>query len=461
MCTFIFNAFLQLRVYAKYYTNLGNLVLPDGFEARVVSIDRQYEKFIDDVGVKIFFSFVIILPAITSIFVWCYVKGTRVLIRDILSKPSHHSSLASSICLGQMFTIYVTTLDILALSEYGIVGFMRVIIYIIAIVEIILFFVIICLVFVLCCAQCFKREEWLVHLFHCFCWPLFCGLKLSTSEIKSWVITVGLIPPVVCLSSHIGFMIEGWMSFESHGTALMLFYSLCFVFLFVTFKQIYLVATDYSGIFAIKALTVRKKRFELRKGYKNLNYPLRSSVILHHDEMSVQEQEKKKSGLNFCILLCEMIIGIPFTSIVLLYIAFGFTRLPVLRATEQVVTHVYNFGHISVVFVLFLLTYNIFSSSRTEQTSGFISKDAIKFWRFLDAGRKRPAFNLDSNSEEQLQQNLMIEELNIQSDADKANALNAVLLFRMLQLEPGNIDNCERLLTEIMPHGHGDARSDI
>ena len=53
---------LQLRVYAKYYTNLGNLVFPDGFEARVVSIDRQYEKFIDDIGVKIFFSFVIVLP---------------------------------------------------------------------------------------------------------------------------------------------------------------------------------------------------------------------------------------------------------------------------------------------------------------------------------------------------------------------------------------------------------------
>ena len=250
------------------------------------------------------------------------------------------------------------------------------------------------------------------------------------------------------------------MSFETHGTALMLFYSLCFVFLFVTFKQIYLVATDYSGIFAIKAITIRRKRYELRKGYKNLNYPLRSSVILHHHEISVQEQENKKSGLNFCILLCEMIIGIPFTSIVLVYIAFGFTQLPVLRATEQVVTHVYNFGHISLVFVLFLLTYNIFSSSKTEQTGGFISKDAIKFWRFLDAGRKKTASSLDIKSEDQLRQ--IIEELNIQSDADKANALNAILLFHMLQPEHGNIDNCERLLTEIMPHGHGviDARSD-
>ena len=120
---------------------------------------------------------------------------------------------------------------------------------------------------------------------------------------------------------------------------------------------------------------------------------LQNEYILHQDEEEIQEDEKQKSGLNFCILFWEMLIGIPLSSGVLVYIASGFCYLPTLRSTEDVVPHFYNFGHISIIFVVFLFTYNLRIFQRKEILSGLVSKDTIKLWKFLESGRKKPVQN--------------------------------------------------------------------
>ena len=409
-------------------------------------------KFIDNVGVKLFFTFVFSLPIIALSFCWCYIKGTRLHIRKILNKPGHHSSLAALVCVGQTFTLYVAIMNTVALSKDGIVDYMQGFIIFITTVEYIAFALITVLVFILSCNQCLKRNELLIYSFNCVCWPIFCGLKLNTNEVKSWFVAVGFIPPLICLSSHIGFVIEAWMSFENHGIALMLFYPLAFIALYVIFQNIYLVAVDYKGIYTIKNTVSRHPMS--KQGYKNVE--LQYEYILHQDEEEIQEDEKQKSGLNFCILFWEMLIGIPLLGGVLVYIAFGFCYLPVLRSTEYVVTHIYNFGHITIIFVVFLFTYNLMIFQRKETLSGLVSKDTIKFWKFLESGRKKPVQN---PTPEHIQES--IRDLNIESNTDKANALNAVLLFRLTQLEQGDIDHCEYLLSEIVPEGKTESNDPV
>ena len=417
------------------------MILPDGFEARVSSYQER-DRFINRNGVKIILTFAIFLPIAVSIFFSCYVWGIRHWLVTFLEKSDYYSTQAALVCVGQTYTLYVAIMDTLAVSTEGIAESMKPIIIILIFIEWILFSLILIIVIILT-SEC-------------------CSHVPCTKWLRLWFVIVGLFPPIVCLSSHLGIIIEGWASIANHGTAMMLFYSLSFIYLFVSFKKVYLVVADLNSITCaeVKQCVKSHKTSLAEVCHKRTpqEIPLLSSTDEGLASLTRAESEKTNehnSGLNFRIILFEMLIGIPFLGGVLVYIAIGFTTFPVL-GTDDAITDVYNFGRIAFIFAIFLLTYVVFH----QTSSGIVSENVIKFWKYLYEDSAKPTEKL-------------VVELHIESDGDQANALSAALLFSLLQWKPGRGEEnrCKELLLEIVgkkessggdgdgSHGGGDSRN--
>ena len=61
-----------------------------------------------------------------------------------------------------------------------------------------------------------------------------------TKEIKMWLITAFFIAPIACFGSHLDYCIIAWLSFPSTAAAVLIMYSLTFIFYFTILKQLYI-----------------------------------------------------------------------------------------------------------------------------------------------------------------------------------------------------------------------------
>lgn len=290
---------------------MDHIILPDGFVARVVSYEEQQERFDTNSGTVIAFTFILTFPIIALIFAVIIVGGLYSNISTILEKADHLPTQAALVCVGQSYTLYVAVMDVIAVTKGEISPFLFCILTLLVVVEFGLLFVTIALTCILCSQYCTKK--------------LFCAHE---KEVQRWFVLVGLIPALVCLSSHIGFVIEGWISSDSRGSAVMLLYSCLFVVQFIVFQNLY-------------------------------------SCLTSEEQNNSQDEQY----LNFRTLAVELFIGIPCLVIVLAYVGYGVFHVPIIRGTEDVVDHVYQLATTAAIFVVFLFTYFVYLYNKKEEPS--------------------------------------------------------------------------------------------
>lgn len=322
--------FIQLKIYAKYYHSLDHMILPDGFVARVVSYEEQEKRFDTNRGTVITFTFILTFPIIALVFVAIIVGGLHSNISTILKKADHLPAQAALVCVGQSYTLYVAIMDVKAVTKDEMSQILFSILSFFVTVEFGLFFVINALIFILCSQYCTEK--------------LFSPYK---EEVQRWFVLVGLIPALVCLSSHIGFVIEGWISSNSRGSAVMLLYSCLFVALFIVFQNL------YSCLLSLYSCLTDGQQNEQTSVEPN-NPTVQETTPL------LQADNQQEEYLNFRTLAVELFIGIPFLVGVLVYIGYGVFHVPIIRGTEDVVDHVYQLGTTAAIFVVFLFTYFIY-----------------------------------------------------------------------------------------------------
>ena len=374
--------------------------------------------------------------------------------RDILSNPQYHSRLAALFTMGQIFTLYVAIMDALSISFPGCEcianGYMKNMILALCIMEFIVV-VFTCVVFVtLGCFFCCKKrndDENVAQVFQMFYKLVFCtsSINISPNEAKLWFLTLGLIPPLLSLSSHIGFIIAGWISSHNQGLPIFLLYMFVGIFFFISFQQTYSYFSDLKELNAVK-----KTRDDTHKneGIDEVDY-----------EKGIRAKKEKK-GLDFRILLGEIVSGILVLGIVA-YLGSTFTQLPILQVTDDVVTYTYQVGQYALVFAVFFHTYR---STKQQGSSGIVTKGSLKFWRRLykethDAnvdkdpesgkGKKAGEGEIEGNENPGGAKKSAVDK-NVISDADKTDALAAVLIFKLMKLSDNDPECCKELLKQIV-----------
>ena len=394
--------------------------MQDGFDSRVVAAVRHEIEYAqsDSKGVKLFFSLPLIFPIMTLFLCWLCTKGARAYIRNYISKSEPHNNnyptIAAVYWIGQSFALFVIVADVFALlskrdtnhtncnsicstyvyndsavinstydsngSYAGLFGtyngsqdleeYQFIIIATLCAFEFLLLLSFLVFVLIVGFRSCSSDKCVLC----CFKYLCYWNLKVEPKKARLWLILGGFIPPIVSLSSHIGFIIGGWISYEDRSIAIVLLYLFIFVFLFFPLQYSY---TFLDRI--IKRCVKRQTNSSIEEG----NFP---PHLRHQVKGIVCEKNRKESGFQTIALLLMLVIVVIFNCITA-YLVFGILLLPLLESVDDVLTHIYALGEYAFFFAVFLLTYNSFSvNKREDNTSGLVSKRTLRYWRYLYRG---------------------------------------------------------------------------
>ena len=401
-----------MQLYAQHSGRKGNFLFHQGFEASVVATKNRYNEHVRintgsyNHGVRLFFSFPLVLPIIVLFLCWYNVFGARVYIRTYMNETKNYPTLAALYWIGQTFTLFVIVMDVLATArghqkehinsstydeKRGLVYYQYRIVIIVCAVECVSLIASIVHVVLLCVNQRLYKDDnktfWkgcLLGWFNYLCSPIFCCIKIKSSEARLWLSLSGFIPPIIALSSHAGYIVGGWISYENRSIAIILFFLFVFIFLFWSLQHAYL--------FSLAFLRMKKKQFVSEHHSNTEYYRLRDVVGSSDDECPYQaensehEQDNKRQGFNFTALLLMFPTVVLFDCIIV-YIGFGILYLPLLESIDDALNHIYIFGQYVFIFVVFLLTYNLLSLVNEEHHhNNFVTDGTLKFWRFLRGG---------------------------------------------------------------------------
>ena len=225
----------------------------------------------------IFFVFTLVLPFLSIAFIVVIAKGSRAQIRNKISDPKWHPTIASLTSIGFLFTAFVWGMDWCALiwaypigdshhNEFGdnhhtkhYVAFVTVIV-ILVIDTCAFFYTWVCGFLCLVAAHYgtkFPQSYLRMRTLCTYCWfpfcfcGLFCGRNVSETpnETLMWWLLSTAVGPMMCFSNHIGYMVLGWIIYPKRGGAVFIIYVLSFFYYFMMLKRIYLAAAekDYGG----------------------------------------------------------------------------------------------------------------------------------------------------------------------------------------------------------------------
>ena len=351
-------------------------------------------------GVKLSFSLAIIAPVLCLLLCWFIVFGSRAYIRKTVNNPENFPTIAAIYWIGQTFAVYVIAMDGLALwhntsvslptDHYGIVltTLILEIVTLIAYVCVSILF----LIFNYCACCTHFCTHFFRKMFNCTC--IFCGADINANEARVWWCLGGLIPTILCASSHTGYIIAGWISHIENSIAITLFYLFVFIFLFWSFQHAYTFSVrcvrffkKYCKRYSKKYCTMWCKRFRKEERYKKNYYRSNGccNIPYHFNSDWTKYSDKLKRSDFHTTALCFMVLAVLIIDGILLYIGYAIF-LPSLVSIHVALSRIYNIGQYIFSFAVFLLTYKLFAGDIGSATQGIFSDKTLKVWRFLNRG---------------------------------------------------------------------------
>ena len=418
---------MQLRLYARY-NDLKTIVADeeDEFLAKAISFENLTYIY-ETEGVHhgqhpifVYFSFTISLPFLVVVFFAVVMRGSRVQIRLKLTDRKWHPTFASLIVIGLCFCIFVVGLDFCALAwahewrdaknDHGpqstwidennqthrihsSIAF-NALYATIAIDSGAALFAFISFIGY-CYAGHYRHDstfcERILKLFFKYCFRCtfrskgHVGVENAEERIM-WLLTTTTFAPLICFSTHIGYIILAWLADPSHGGAVLIIYTLSFFYFHIVFKQIYHIFKDklmtrkvgmkkprYLGgedccnclsccnCFDCKATEWQYQLAPKETDNSEMIDVLDTAAEEHekHESNHIEDDNTTQHTFSYSALFWLFGIGL-FLGGFYVYAISAFTTLPLLGVIEDTPLYMLNLFHISVLIVSFFLTYKYF-----------------------------------------------------------------------------------------------------
>jgi hypothetical protein len=432
---FLFVITHRLRLHAQHNGREDVFILSDGFEASAAAVSEQYVN-INSHGVKYFFAMSLVFPVFGLLFALSYAKGARLQIRKQLNDPENFSTLAALFWVGQTFSIFVIVLDILAINDtYTLENYQRGIIIANLIFEVCFWLSAFVIVFLLSITHCIigdaakYKKGCIKYVFCIFCFPIFFISKIKYQEARLWLLTMGFISPLWSASSHLGYVIGGWISYEDRSIAVVILYLFSFVFLYSSLKS------AYQCIFDIR---------DYIRHYHE--HSLHGRIVSYEHEIKKRIELYNKTGFNYVVLIL-MIFPCLLLNSVIVIVGCIVVNLPVIESIDDILTHIYTLGQYTFIFAVFLLTYNLvyLTGERGTSGGGLVNNKVLEVWKYLSKNAQ-----LDTNDPVP----------DMRSDKDRADSLMAALIYQSTKHTNAGQNRYNKLLKRIMKEGNADGVGD-
>ena len=409
---------MQLDIYAKY-TNQDNIERENTY-ARAVCSDDLYDVYYSGNDGNFVYSIVastILIPLMSFIILVISIRKLDSSTVNSFTKPSNHSHLVGLAFIGMTVSFFIIICNILACRtvarnnhEYA----MEVtkssinlgVVYVTLVFNILFtlpsclcvfyIFYINIIKFCNCEDRCLSRN-FLRNFFR----VLIGGSslkkieKLSDNEIVAVIFPVVFVTPVLCISSHIGYIMLAWVTEPGKSTANFILYYFILVYLYLAFRKLYTLHSKRSA--SIKhtieeerqdepRVTSSKEDIKLDVIRKDHNTDEQDSIMEStstEPKTCVKTSKTRNScvvcGLSyttaekdhinaqaFCLLFLYAFFVVGFSAVVI----FIFLLLPI--ASANLITYVFN--ALQLIIVLFSTQFAI----KVFFTPGFDLKEAIE-----------------------------------------------------------------------------------
>lgn len=200
--------------------------------------------------------------------------------------------------------------------------------------------------------------------------------QLSDNDSIAVMFSAVLISPLLCFSSHIGYVMLAWLTEPAKCTTVLLLFYIIFVYFFFAFKKCY---THYAGIdISCKCLSRRNKSHESSATENTTNIPLEECHPTNTAETHVQNKEelmKDKSYDYCCCLTIDKVDGKQLnTQAFCLTLFFGLFFLCILvmiisiiiilpLSSEELVTYLFSIFQLTVVVISTQVAYELYFGS--------------------------------------------------------------------------------------------------
>ena len=395
---------------------------------------------INNHGVKYFFAISLVFPIFGLLFAISYTKGARLQIRKCMNDPENFPMLAALFWIGQTFTIFVIVLDILAINEEMTTHMLEnyqcgiIIANLIFEVGFLLFAFVI--VFLLSITHCITgdaakyKTTCIKYVFCIFCFPIFFISKIKYQEARLWLLTMGFISPLWSASSHLGYVIGGWISYEDRSIAVIILYLFSFVFLYSSLQS------AYQCIFDIRDY-IRPDR----------EHSLHKRIISYEHEMKKRIELYNKRGFNYVVLIlmsfpCLLLNGI------IVIVGCIVVYLPVIESIDDILTHIYALGQYTFIFAVFLLTYYL-TGERGTSGGGLVNNKVLDVWKYLS-----------KSTPSKTEPDTKVPVPDMRLDKDRADSLMAAYIYQSTKHTNAEQNRYNKLLKRIMKEGSADGVGD-
>ena len=234
---------LQLQHYAQDSTDLEDL------NAHVVSAENRKNHH-DQQNVALFSSLVVVLPVFTFVLILTSVFGVVPYIRSHINDSDNFPRVAALYWIGLTFAVYVSAMDVVALLKNEalderdtLLHYQFIIIVFITAVEGL--GAILCFILALVPLSSHAKNPKCKSFFESY-YGICCGIiskEIDRKEARVWLFLSSLVTTITALSSHAGFIISGWVSYEERSVTVFLLYVFVFVFLYWSLQYMYRFST--------------------------------------------------------------------------------------------------------------------------------------------------------------------------------------------------------------------------
>ena len=347
---------IQLKLYAKFnkpedievdHESLGAVVCED---ERVKEYHTQTELT--------FYAIAACGPIFAIILLVVMVCSVRTKIDAALEMRKNHANLAALVLTGLVFVIFVLALDIQStilvyqgkheFTEYTdfsfekvySLSFEKVVTALDALVALVALLIVVCLLVRLCISCCCK----------CNCCSEICALRLLASLC---------VAPLLCIATHCGYIIIGWVTHDQQHTAAIFIYTISFFYYFIFFRQMYIMLSNLLKYCCGKQ-TDEQNMDEERKDDSD-----RETIPLHPRQISGESESMP--NFNFTVFFIEIVAGILPVGIEIA-VVYSIVELPVTLVRAPI--GIYRIIQLAFVIVTGLFTYKIIIKPDKATTQG-------------------------------------------------------------------------------------------
>ena len=174
-----------------------------------------------------------------------------------------------------------------------------------------------------------------------------------------------LVSPLLCISSHVGFILMAWLTEPTKSTTVFILYYFVFVYLFLIFRECYRFYSNFHFPCTRKKVvkinvTVEEKNKNNKHDTEMVEIPDASPRSVNSTTENVSHREKQCINTQaFCLILLVhsiFIVGIP------IMIALAFISVPL--ETAALVTYIFQLFQLLVVLISTVFIYQLFSTQK-------------------------------------------------------------------------------------------------